>query len=91
MALLRSIQIPCPYCGQASFYVLAPPEDSPFVQMLTCDQESRPGCGLKFAVEVTLQVAVTVSTCRLTLPSTRQPGVLEELVTLPEPPDASDF
>lgn len=69
MSLGRSLKIPCPACGYVGYYYLEPTEQAPLVELVHCGSKEG-GCDVPFAVEVRLDVQVTVSTCRLTLPST---------------------
>jgi len=69
----RPLQIVCPNCGHARRYILEAQENTPKVQLVSCDQDSG-GCGVVFAVEVRLTVHIEYSTCRLMLPSTQPPS-----------------
>ena len=76
MAMQRHLMIPCPSCGQVGRYLLEPTEQAPQITLLWCPDEED-GCGLSFAVEVQMRVEITVSTCRLTLPSTTREDCLQ--------------
>jgi len=90
MALVRHILVTCPNCGHPDRYILEPLEETPLVAILSCEPDEG-GCDTKFAVEVRLHVEITVSTCRLALPSTQRPDALLELQTLADPEEEIPF
>jgi hypothetical protein len=85
----RHLTIPCPSCGHVRRYMVEPTEYVPQITLLWCPEDEG-GCGLPFAVEVRMQVEITYSTCRLTLPSTTRQDGMEDLTTLPDR-DPNDF
>lgn len=86
MPLLRHLPLTCPTCGHTSPYILEPTEHAPLVTLVPCE-----ACLVPFGVEVRLTVTIETHVCRLALPSARRPDALEEVQTLAEPEDASDF
>ena len=90
MPLVRSIEIPCPCCGHQNRYRLEPSEGSPLLEIVRCDPDAG-GCDTAFAVEVTLRVEVSVSTCRLALPSTTVQDALQDITQMAEPEADIDF